>query len=262
MPSGTNDFALKSINDQSIPITDLGEQASRLLMGGGFASRSGRVMLATGFEGNVDGAIPNELYFSDAFGSGGGSFSVSSSEQTWQGNKCGIMTCGSTAQSQPMLSKRFLSSLLGGRFGFELMFRIIRGGTSGNPFEFGILLQNKQWDKYFDLRLHSSSGNYTDLKLQTIDAVSGSAIDLLDLAPSFSYDTYHLMKLVVDYDKKQYVQAIFDGQVFDLSSIPFATNIISSLPNYQNFSVFLYNMGSFLSPCVAVDNLILTSGEP
>lgn len=276
MARGTPDGGIQAYQ-KAINISDLGEVAVRLLMGGGSLSRTGRLSWATGFEGLPTNTAPADMQGS-AVGSGSELIVVQGNTANpligfnpinfgpaWQGNNSLAIIAGNTIGNTASAFKYFPYPSQTGRWGLELMILPLTFNTTidiimkkvGVP---GVNTQTAQVRIICGPNQATISFNYVDstgttqliLWLGNIMDVGGGA--------------YYNLKMVVDFTTNKWVGIMFDGYAFDFVNDPtLAANsaLQSSAPGVSDKSSIqiVVTSGQSDNCGVQVDNIILTSDE-
>lgn len=100
----------------------------------------------------------------------------------------------------------------------------------------------------------------SDDGLYIADATLG-AVKIATIAnPVNAYGKYHLMKLVVDMETKQYVRALYDDEEFDISAYSTPVSAASDTPEAR---LILYLVGrNGHNDSAVIGHVIVTVGEP
>lgn len=255
MPGGTPDYGQNLASNPTMQTWDNGEDASRLLMGGGSNSRAGRWLWASGFENGL-----GEFY------------KITSTEPvrisnniTYQGAaSCQLTTSaivGNLLRIGKVLFTPVQSGAVSARVGIEAM--VFPDITVGRSVEF-------EW--WVSFPLVSSNESYffkiifdydgATAKLYTDNnGVRTLIADVTAYLAGTSTQQFHYTKLVVDGRTNQYIRFTFDDLIFDLGNAPgFIQAGLASGTGVGFF--FRWSSQSPFAQTVYIDNVILTADEP
>lgn len=250
-PIGSPDFGQNPSTNPTAPNFDPGEDTTRLLMGGGSQSRSGRWIFATGFE---EGATP--FLISSASGTGGEA--KIKNDATYQGLGAFGLTAGNAVNNFAYLQKIFFYP--GSNYGIE--FLMARQFANNCEVEISIESAGK-----------GNSGNMFRVGKIVIAIEAGPAVKIYyDVNGSrtlirnvTSYLTatanlFHYIKFVFDVNNNVLQYLVFDDLRFELNvnGYEYAAPVSSSTYAKVN----LINKFAGINPQFYFDNLIITADEP
>lgn len=252
MPTGSPDFGQNPTTNPTSPSFDSGEDATRLLMGGGSMARSGRWIYADGFE---SGSL-NPFYLT-----GIGSYNISIFKtNSFQGVNSLLINPGTNANDAGYLSKSFL--LPGSKTGIEFMFAmqhglslnceiqiVITGGGKG---------ANKDKNNQGKIVLSQTTGKINKLYWD----VNGTRTELKDVSYMMQEFAkyWHYVKFVYDMDNNKGVRLFFDDLTFDLSGL--SGYQTSGTAPINNYTIIVKNLTNAQSVNFIFDNYVITTDEP
>lgn len=276
MARGTQDGGLQSY-DKAINISDLGEVAERLLMGGGSISRTGRISWATGFEGIVPNSIPTDMSFggtgtnNEVIVAQGGSanpiigINPINFYPAWQGNNFLALVTGGATTNTASAFKYFPYPSQTGKWGLEFM------------------LMPGSFLSHIDIILKRSiaPGGATQqalLRLSMGASLASTFLQYQDASLAFpllkdfsntmdiSGGVYYNWKIIVDFANNRWQSVTVDGYKFDFINDPTlsANNaLVTSPAGPSDKSSFQFVLTADQNDnCSAqFDNIILTSDE-
>lgn len=238
---------------------DTGFLGDRLLMGGGSASKSGRVLWATGFE-------EGDLYsMIDAPGAsvvpGNASLGAGGIIPAWQGRYYLNHLTNGTNGYTIFTSKQLPGGLVTGRWAYEAMF-CLRDVNSQVDFDLrrdGVTAIPGDVSLDADIQIVNTSAGNIKMLYQNAGGTFTQFADLSNLI-DFSSNIWHNIKIVVDFSTGKYVRVILDGRTYSLAGIA----ITFSAPGVGEFA----SVGELTTANAAAvqqsgfDNLIVTVDEP
>lgn len=238
---------------------DAGALGDRIMMGGGSGIKLGRVVWATGFEGEATGALPTEFLITTlSTKSGvqlGGSAAVWGGEPAWQGNNLLQLATLQTINDVSSIYKGIPIGAGTMRVGYELMADVAEiGGLATFDISFPGTLR----------LTFNASGAPNGLQVYSFGA--GAFVNVPGFNSSIignGVGNYNNIKVVEDLSTGYFVKAYINNVVFDLSSYKFAAG--AAAPGTVLGTVTLKNLaalpgGTFT--IVMLDNIILTADEP
>jgi len=174
-----------------------------------------------------------------------------STDRAWMGNQSMKTVTHTDAADNVILEKSFCLPLER-RIGIEFMFNM----TTGKP-EISILILGYTGAFCFNAIVQY---NHNTGKLYYLNS-AGAYVELTRHdSTTITNESWFFMKLVIDWDVKEYVRFIFCGTEYDLTGIPIRTwaSILE-----RHVDIFLYNTAvTAAASTVYFDNFILTQNEP
>lgn len=257
MPRGYPDGGATDYG-RAAQIADLGEVATRLLMGGGTASRTGRMVWATGFE---NGKLSDFSYSGAATAVKSGTDLQASGFTAWQGTYCLVLHVAGGVGQTAAIYKYFPSTMQTGRWGIEAMVDL-EGFNVTFDIHMGKIGPNidSQPTQLGTIRVEIG-GNSGVVKLKYLDS-GGVYQQFADLGGRIAVATgvYYNVKWVVDITNDNYGRFYWNNTLYDLSAFGLQ-HAASGVDEKANFSFTLTNAGA-ISQEAAIDNVIITSDEP
>lgn len=254
----TPDYNKTLSSSPTLQSFDTGEDTTRLLMGGGSMSRSGRWIWATGFESGTAEfeAFPAHGFAGCPLINTTGSYMGKAS---FEFRPVGLNTL------QQFIKSVFSSAVANApssKFGFEGMVSF-SSFLGGNDFEFIIRasgpLQHGVTRGLYQIRIlvtgdHAGNFYYSDAAGTWI-LIASANNHLVDSA-----GMYHYFKLVYDTNAGKYSRFIFDSVVFDLEGIPGFSAAGVNL--YSSYAITVKNLDAAAIPTVRIDNIVISADEP
>ncbi len=250
--TGSPDYGTNQSTNPTSPSFDFGEDATRLLMGGGSLARSGRWVFADGFESST-----LNPYYQQGVGTPTISIFTTNS---FQGVNSLSLKPSTAAGDTAQLSKYLL--LPGAKYGLEMMFAIQHG--SNLNCEFQLIISgggkgvNRDKNNVGKIVLEQTTTPTNKLYWD----VNGTRTLIADVANQVQIFTkyWHYIKFVFDLDQNKGVRLFFDDLVFDLSSLSGYQTTLSAPIN--GFSVLAKSVSAAINTEFLIDNLIISADEP
>lgn len=257
MPRGYPDGGATDYG-RAAQIADLGEVATRLLMGGGTASRTGRMVWATGFE---NGKLSDFSYGGSLTAVKAGTDLQALGFTAWQGTYCLVLQTGSILNDVSNMFKYFPATMQTGKWAIEAMVDL---EASNATFDVSMskigpnILSAPTQKGVIRVAIGGNSGN---VKLQYKDS-AGVFQQFADIGGVIALATgvYYNVKWVVDIENDNYGRFYWNNTLYDLSAFPLQ-HTASGVDEKSNFGLVLTNTG-VISNAAAIDNVIITSDEP
>lgn len=258
--TGGPDFGAQLTTNPAAPAFDAAEQTSRLLMGGGAANRTGKIIWATGFEGALTFTDIIPQFGQNQIAQGGAPIPNGSKVYAWQGNNYLLLYSGTLVGQDYSVVKNFPSNFLTGRIGVECMMALV--GPADFHFDFnlqngGVTSLGLQGYTSALRILSTSVPTKTFLQVRDGAGVYQTIADVTDIM-GFG-QIYHNVKFVVDFKAGRYVRVVLNTSIYDVSSIATQAIGIGGNVGYLMLDII---PDTAANKVIAIDNLILTSDEP
>lgn len=251
MPRGAPDGGFQTYTNAGNQ-TDLGALGDRLLMGGGSAVKTGRIIWATGFEG-IDGPTDFLAGGIAQVRKGTDPFQASA----WQGEQYFDLLTPATLNSSGYLNKQFTGSMATGRWGIEFMVMV---QFNNQPMNIEVQLTHSiRLGLAYRAAIRLSVDVNGNAILYRLDN-TGAYVVLKNYGLSLAYGIYMNWKLVADVTNGSYAYFRINNDFYDLTGLPIQN------PGAGNGDGGILQISNTAqanaSVDAALDNVILTADEP
>jgi hypothetical protein len=248
--SGTPDYGKSLSSNPTIQSYEPGEDTTRLLMGGGANSRSGRWLWATGFESglaeivDVSGVtIDNDIAYM-----GAKSLKLKTTA-----------VIGNVALAYKLLFSPFVPEAHNARIGMEVMFLPLITVGRNSEFQLAVVFPASTVSAHVFRIVFTTNGLVGNLFMDNngVRVLIRNVDEYMTVGTEF----YHYVKLVVDGKTNQYISLVWDDLIIDLNGAPGFVRPIPSTGQTLGFSWQLTAITAHAHEAY-LDNLILTADEP
>jgi len=249
MPTGQPDFLAQPASNPTSQTFAAGEDTTRINMGGGSNSQSGRWIWATGFESGLTEVVIN-----------GASVALSSVRAFMGAASLGLIT-QAVLNDAAFMSKTLYTSAVPGvvsaKYGAECMIALSLGAAVPREFDMFLSYPGRTSHSHFRIVLVVTAVNNAALYIDN-NGVRTLISDVSALFNSDNGDLFHFMKAVFDGAAGTYTRVMIDNLTFDLGGAACFVD-----PGVVNGLFFTFtHTAKVAAVCSAwLDNVIITADE-